>query len=104
MSVIKLFMHFNLGGCPQKPDANGHVTLPSNATSIGQEAYFYCPSLKSITIPISVVFIGVKAFQSTLLTASYFFNTVLGANAFSDYTIVTIIGILIPFIFQVQEV
>jgi len=53
------------GGCPSSP---GAVTIPATinglpVTSIGDYAFYDCPSLTSIVIPSSVISIGFKAFR-----------------------------------------
>ncbi len=40
------------------------ITIPSSVTSIGNSAFYYCTSLKSITIPSSVTSIGNSAFYN----------------------------------------
>ena len=41
---------------------NGKTQIPNSVTSIGEEAFYYCTSLTSITIPGSVESIGERAF------------------------------------------
>ena len=54
---------------------SGHITIPSTVnyknksyavTSIGEEAFWFCPSLTSITIPESVTSIGEGAFDGCI--------------------------------------
>ena len=53
-----------LGDCAIQPDDNGHVTIPSTWTSIGDSAFYQCSALQSVTIPDSVTSIGEWAFGS----------------------------------------
>ena len=48
--------------CAITPDADGHVTIPHNWTSIGIRAFYGCTSLTSVTIPDSVTSIDGEAF------------------------------------------
>ena len=52
-AFLALFMPFNVvhAGCAIQPDAQGHVNIPSEWTSIGDEAFRFCRSLESISIP-----------------------------------------------------
>ncbi|MDE6505616.1 MAG: leucine-rich repeat domain-containing protein [Clostridia bacterium] len=43
-------------------DMTGELVIPDGVTSIGQDAFYYCSSLSSITIPDSVTSIGQSAF------------------------------------------
>ena len=45
-------------------DALGSIIIPDGVTSIGDEAFLGCSSLKSIVIPDSVTSIGERAFKS----------------------------------------
>jgi len=42
----------------------GSYTIPNSVTSIGLEAFVFCPSVTSVTIPNSVTSIGVPAFAA----------------------------------------
>jgi len=42
----------------------GSYTIPNGVTSIGSEAFSFCPSLTSVTIPNSVTSIGLAAFAA----------------------------------------
>ena len=63
----------------------GSVTIPSSVTSIGDNAFFYCNRLQSVTIPSSVTSIGSGAFsycsglQSVTIPSSV---TSIGSRAF----------------------
>ena len=46
------------------------VTIPSGVTSIGSSAFYYCYSLASVTIPSTVTSIGSSAFSSCYSLAS----------------------------------
>ena len=99
-----------IGGCGfYPPDEHGRVVLPSNITSLPQQAYYGCKRLKSIYIPSSVESIGAKAFGDcsslisvdipssvevigseafqnchALANASYYYKTVLQGRVFDD--------------------
>ncbi len=63
------------------------VTIPSSVTSIGMGAFYHCDTLKSITIPEGVISIGEDAFQyCTGLTSVTFPDSVtsIGSSAFSN--------------------
>ena len=63
---------FQIGDCVTSIDSNAFsyctslssVTIPSSVTSIGTGAFMDCPILTSITIPSGVTFIGDNAFTS----------------------------------------
>ena len=42
------------GGDPDYPIVAGHATVPEGVTEIGEQAFLYCSSLTSVTIPSSV--------------------------------------------------
>jgi len=60
-----------MAGCAITPDSNGHVTIPNTWTNIPGDgswpytnsAFYMCTSLKSVTIPDSVKYIGQGAFM-----------------------------------------
>ena len=61
------------------------VEIGEGVTSIGSHAFYYCPSLASITIPEGVTFIGNNAFQNCYSLASITIPgsvTSIGNNAF----------------------
>ena len=49
------------------------ITIPEGVTSIGDYAFYYCPSLTSITIPASVTSIGNNAFYNTPSSIKVYF-------------------------------
>ena len=68
------------------------ITIPDSVTSIGVGAFYYCPSLTSITIPDSVTSIGSGAFAyCTSLTSIY------GKYASNDGRYLIIDGVLNSF-------
>ncbi len=74
---------------------DGHVTIPSIVSEIGEGAFNRCYSLKSVSIPSSVTKIGDWGFSATKLTSIIIPNSVrsIGKYAFSvcnDLTSITI--------------
>jgi hypothetical protein len=64
--VIATQITLIFAGCAIRPDANGHVDIPSSWTSIGYVAFQGCSSLKTVYIPNSVTSIGDRAFATML--------------------------------------
>jgi hypothetical protein len=70
----------------------GPYTIPSGVTSVGDDAFAYCPNLTSITIPSSVTNIGKGAFAycTSLTTVTIPGSvTTIGYTAFDDCTNLT---------------
>ena len=62
------------------------VTIPNSVTSIGNEAFYLCTLLTSITIPDSVTWIGSNAFQScSSLTSVTIGNSVTKIGGYAFY-------------------
>ena len=73
-------------GCAFTPNADGHVNIPDDQTSIGEKAFYHCKSLKTVSIPNSVTSIGNDAFRgcTSLETVSIPDSvTSIGENAFT---------------------
>jgi len=83
------------------PNASGNIVIASTyqgkpVTSIGYDAFYYCTSLTSVTIPNSVTYIGERAFSDCAsLTSVTIPNSVTGIGlwAFSDCTNLTTVTI-----------
>jgi hypothetical protein len=72
------------------------VTIPDSVTSIGSEAFYYCTGLTSVTVPNSVTSIGNSAFQGcTGLTSVTIPSSVtsIGNSAFQGCTGLTSVTI-----------
>lgn len=69
-----------------------NIVIPSNIKSIERGAFYGCTSIKgSIVIPVSVTFIGEKAFVNTGLKYVYSFAKLkefVAGNAFPDNTLI----------------
>jgi hypothetical protein len=91
--------------CAYPPDAEGHVSIPSGVTSIGNYAFYGCNQLVSIDIPSSVTSIGNYAFygcnqlvsidipSSVTSIGNYAFNGCTSLATVSIPTSVTSIGV-----------
>ena len=73
----------------------GYLTFDGKVTSIGNEAFYYCDSLTSITIPDSVTTIGESAFSGSSLTSVNIPDSVttIGNSAFYGCTSLTSVTI-----------
>lgn len=72
------------------------IVIPSSVTSIGQNAFTYCNSLKEVTIPSSVTLINASAFASLASLEKVTFSEGLikiGNSAFTACTALTEITI-----------
>ena len=73
------------------------IILPTNLTSIGDEAFRYCSSLTSITIPNSVTSIGDDAFYScSSLTTITIPNSVTSIGEYAFYYCSSLTSVTIP--------
>ena len=78
------------------------ITIPNNVTSIGDRAFFYCVSLTSITIPNNVTSIGNETFYCCGLTSITIPNSVtsIGGGAFRDCELTSVVSLIeTPFAF-----
>ena len=75
---------------------NTHYNIPNSVKSIGEGAFYYCPSLTAVTIPDSVTNIGNDAFYNCVSLTSVTIPdsvTSIGEYAFSDCTSLTSVNI-----------
>ena len=70
--------------CPE--DFSGEYIIPDSVTSIGEQAFFACKGLTSVTIPNSVTSIGERAFLLSGLISVTIGNSVnsIGKLAFNE--------------------
>lgn len=61
------------------------LVLEDGVTSVGDNAFYYCKSLTSVTIPDSVTEIGLMAFSYTGLTSIYLPASVVTIDSPNDY-------------------
>ena len=96
---MKDWKEFETSWCPGSPWYSGEinkVVIEEGVTSIGECAFFYCPTLTSIIIPDSVTSIGKQAFSHcTSLTSITIPDSVIhiGSGAFSHCIALTTITI-----------
>ncbi len=96
---MKDWKEFETSWCPGSPWYSGEinkVVIEEGVTSIGECAFFYCPTLTSIIIPDSVTSIGKQAFsRCTSLTSITIPDSVIhiGSGAFSHCIALTTITI-----------
>ncbi len=76
---------------------NGSYVIPNSVTNIGNSAFEYCASLKSVAVPNSVITIGVEAFQGcTSLTNVIIGNSVTGIENGAFIGCTSLINVIIP--------
>ena len=63
MLLIGLLLHLHAvhAGCIITPDSSGHVNYPLGEVAIADSAFSGCSSLRTISIPASVLSIGSSA-------------------------------------------
>jgi hypothetical protein len=61
------------------------VTIPNSVASIAEDAFYYCDSLTSVTIPNSVTNIGAGAFEGSGLTNVTIGNSVTSIGDYAFY-------------------
>ena len=73
------------------------VTIPNSVTSIGELAFYYCSSLTSVTIPNSVTSIGWGAFEDcSSLTSITIPNSVTSIENITFYYCTSLTSVTIP--------
>ena len=73
------------------------VTIPNSVTSIGLYAFYYCSGLTSVTIPNSVTSIGVAAFSGcSSLTSVTIPNSVTSIGEYAFYYCSGLTSVTIP--------
>ena len=48
------------------------IVIPENVYSIGTQAFYYCSSLKTVTLPVALKTIGDSAFYSAYINNVYY--------------------------------
>ena len=91
LAILSMQLSMILAGCAIQPDSNGHVNIPNDPkgwTSIGNDAFSSCTSLRSVTIGDSVTSIGNGAFSRTSLGSVIIPDNVtsIGDSAFYSCT------------------
>ncbi len=83
-------------GCLITPDGSGNVVIPSSTTSIPDDAFYYCSSLKNLTFESGsqLETIGSWAFQGSGLTSFVVpaSVTTLADSAFKDCSVMKSVG------------